>query len=349
MKIVCEVRDIIEQKPEDLTPGRYLFIDKDGSSINIPFSEFQGFYEESERNLEPVKSDPEFGVDENIKTVIPEKSSMPDYKRVLAYLIERISITSGDFGEDKDELIIESSFGNFLELPWEDIAQGKIFVLRRVVGEKKNNYENTFNNFLFVVSNSHITANGEVADLKEKLREEVLAIVHQAMDVIPKEFKVGDMHIAKHTTKSSFSSLPWDKYNYIHIIMHGDDKGGLCLETEGVDNYKVQDIIGIDDVASMLTDKKFFLLFFSICHSGGGVDGNNSLAFHIANNGISKYAIGYRLSVGEDSASTFAQIFYKILLSGQHAVEEVYKKSLAEYYSKPISNNGYMPLLYINA
>lgn len=353
MKVSCEIKKFEQNNREKLPEGLYLRIDKNGSLFDVSLSEFRTFYEESKRGSEPLMPDPGFGTGDPVVT-IAEKSSTADFDKVISYLKGKIAISEADFKED-NELTIESSFGDFLELPWEKMAQDKILVFRKVIGEKKNSHNESLNNFLFILSNANISTAGESANLKDKLKDEVSKIIDSAIEVIPKEFKVDNIQISKHTTRASFPLLPWDKYNYIHVIMHGDEGGGLCLENQDVDRYKLQDVMGIDDTVSVLTDKNFLLFFLSICYSGGGLNnGKNSLAFHITNKGISKYVIGYRFGAGEDSALAFATIFYKTLLSGsidgtQDSIEGVYKKSLQEYYRMPLSSSGYLPLLYINS
>jgi hypothetical protein len=354
MKISCELKDTMKDNQENLPEGRYLYIyyEKNTSAINISLPEFQGHLEEAKRGSE--QSIPNPGVGSDNQTIIPTReNNRPDFKNMMSFLVEKIAINDKDFN-DGDELIIESSFGNFLELPWEEITQKKIFVFRMVVGERKNDLPESQNNLLLIISNSHITVNGELPDLKNKLKDEILKIIDQTIDAIPKDFKINNISVAKHTTKDSFPLLLWDNYNYVHVIMHGDESGGLCLEKPEIDKYKVQDIMTIDEVIEILKNKKFSLLFLSFCYSGGGLNNNNSLAFQISSKGISKYVIGYRYGVGETSAMTFAEYFYKLLVNGfaatkQDRLREVYKESLSKYYSDSQSNNVYVPILYINS
>lgn len=351
MKLSCQLREITGNNPENLPQGKYLYINKNDSLISIPFSEFQSYYEESKRDMDSYLPEPSFQSEE--QAVVPEKSSGSDFKKIINYLIEKIAITESDFNSTNNELIIESGFGNFLELPWENVAKNKVIVFRRVPGETKNENKKTLNNLLFVTSNSVLSNEGEAADLKDMLKDEISAIIQHAILAIPKDFKIDDMHISKHTTKHSFKALQWESYNYVHFIMHGHDNGGLCLEEKDLDRYKSQDVMNIDEVISALDGKNFTLLFFSFCNSSGPRNGDSSLAFNITNKGISKHAIGYRFGVGQNSAFAFAEIFYKILFNGfgkdkQNIIEEVYKKSLLEYYTEPTTNKDYVPMLYVN-
>lgn len=356
MRVLCEIKDIPEDNQERLAPGRYLviykFVNNKDLKFILSFSEFQGYYEESKRDSSTVMTEPGISMEE-APLPLAQKQSTPDFKKIMGYLTESIAITESDF--EDDEFIVESSFGDFLELPWEQVTKKGVYVLRRVIGDKKDATAEDINNFLFVVSNSHITPEGEAFDLKEKLKQEILEIIDHAIEAIPKDFKIDSLHISKHTTKDSFKLLPWDQSKYAHILMHGDKNGGLCLEKADPDYYKYQDVMDTTEVITTLTDKNLFLLFLSICNSGGGwYSINNNLAFQAANKGIAKYTIGYRFGVGEDSALRFSGIFYKTLLNGSVRneagwIEEVYKKSLAEYYKEPISDNGYIPLLYVNS
>ena len=355
MRISCELKDNKKDNPENLPEGKYLYIysKKSTTPITILFSEFQGRYDEAKRSSTLTLSDPGIGSIGG-QIITTEKDSRPDFKTVMSFLTEKVSISDSDFNED-DELIIESGFGTFLELPWEKITTKNVFVFREAIGNKNINNPEPVNNLLFIISNSNISVDGELPDLKNKLKAEVLKIIDQTVGAIPKAFYINNINVLKHATQDKLKSVSWNNYNYVHIIMHGDKNGGLCLEKTEIDKYKIQDIMTTDKIIEVLDGKNFLLLFLSFCYSGGGLDnGSNSLAFQITSRGIARYVIGYRYGVGEDSALTFAESFYKTLVSGlgsdqQDRLKEVYKKSLSEYWKDPKQKNGYQPMLYISS
>jgi len=352
MKISCELKEV-DNVAESSTNDKRLYIRSDIlKSSDILFSEFMGYYERSKRESGLLTYEPSIGIN-TLDNIVEVKNDISDFTNMMDFLASKLSISENVF-DSEDELDIESSFGNFLELPWEKITPKNVCVIRKIPTEKTN-FPEQINNLMFIISSSNVSANGEMSDLKDKLKSEILKAIDQVIQSAPKYFKVNNVAIAKHTTKESFGSLPWESYNYIHIIMHGDENGGLCLESMEIDKYKIQDVMNIEEALDVLNDKKFLLSFLSFCYSGGGlIDNKNSLAFHLVNRGISKYAIGYRHGVGEDSALNFSEIFYRILLNGSNSgrnnnkIEEVYKKSLLEYNEKSGLNNRYTPILYTN-
>ena len=296
--IISSELKMIDENPENLPKGEYLYIysEKNSQPVVIPLSEFQGLHQEAKKGFSSPLSDPVIGIDSQT-TIVGERNRTPNFKRMMKYLMEKIVINEDDFNNSEKELIIKSSIGDFLELPWEEITEKEIYVLRKIYGGKKNNSCEYPNNLLFVISNSNLSDAGESHDLKDKLKEEIAMIVNEVTEAIPKEFKVENLHITKHTTKDSFKLLPWDEYNYVHIIMHGDRNGGLCLEKADVDHYKFQDVISAEEVITVLENRNFLLMFLSLCNSGSCFFDKNSLAFRIVNEGIARYTIGYRYGV----------------------------------------------------
>lgn len=360
MRISCKIENV-KDDIENLSIGEYLFIyisAKEAEYLRkISLLEYQSHYKSAVQGDElPKESVATFGGSYKDSLTISPKAFRPNLDTMMQYLSEEMGIGSEDF-INGEELIVESNFGNFVELPWENVTDKKIFVIRRVFGVGLDEINDSANNLLFIASNSNrYLSGGSAADLREKMKDEILGVIAQnALGVTSKDFKLDNMHISKHTTRESFEILPWDKNNYIHMIMHGDDSGGICLEYSDPEYYKMIATMSVNRVINILSDKKFLLLFLSFCYSGGGcVQGNDSLSFQTVEKGISKYVIGYRYGISENSALTFVDIFYRLLLSSfakneSDRIEKIYKESLAEYFKNPKFDPDYMPLLYINA
>jgi hypothetical protein len=364
MKISCELKYVKKEDPilKESPPGEYLCIntDKNTSLTLIPLSEFMNHYEESKRKFMSSISDSEFKT--NDQTInITKKTNKPDFIEVINYLIKKITINNNDFNDEKNELIIESNFGNLLDLPWEKISDKNIVILRIIISEIKHESDKIEDNLLFVLSNAN-SYNDKKAQNIEKKSDEILYIIERIMNIPPKEFKINHFDFSKHTTKESFKKLPWKKYNYAHFIMHGEENGGLCLEHPEINKYKDADILSAKEIITFLQQERLFLLFFSCCYSGGGVNNssngtndNDSIAFQIINKGIAKYSIGYRYGINDTNAASFAKIFYNNLISilykeQQNRLERIYSKSLLDYYEKNVSakNIEDIPILYIN-
>lgn len=361
MRISCKIEEV-KKDVGNPSEGKYLSVyiaTKENEYFkSISLSEYQSFYEgiilEGDNLSEG--SGVTIGGDFSNSLTMDSKMGRPNFDKMMQYLSKEMGIDS-EYFTDSEELTVESDFGNFVELPWEDITDKRIIVIRRAIGIDLNEINDDVNNLLFIASNSNkYFDGGSAADLREKMKDEILGVIAlNSLGVASKDFKLDNIHISKHTTEESFEALPWDKYNYIHMIMHGDDKGGISLEYSNEGYYKMRATMNIDKVIKILSDKKFLLLFLSFCYSGGGcVYGCESLAFRIAKNKISKYVIGYRYGIGEESALTFTDIFYRFLLSSsakneKNRIEKIYKESLIEYFKNPKFNSDYMPLLYINS
>ncbi len=344
MKISCQLQNI-NSNQKNLPEGKFLVIHTEGKDeIYIPFIEFSDLYKEEKGDVSSIDKSPNISFD-NMPLDINKDFVRPNFSKLMGYLKEKIGINEAIF-KSKNKLVIESNFDTFLELPWEDLVNEKIFVLRKVLGNKKNDSAHSPASLMIILSNSRSSNNGKRSDLKKKLKTEVLEIASSTIEVQPKDFKINDIYISKHTTKIIFKLLSWDNCNYVHFIMHGSESGGLCLENENIDEYKKEDILEVKDALRILKEKKLFLIFFSHCNS-------SSFAYEVVNNGIAKYTIGYRQGVGETSANVFSRYFYKNLLSSfekntTDRLEKVYIRSLIGYYKSKDSDDKYVPLLYIN-
>lgn|GEM_PF-3646465 len=338
-----------ENNGEQLPVGQYLFVGcNEGDPVPILFSEFDGRCAQAKRTAGVRLTNPGAGngmSNENIT----EKNLGPNLQSVVSFVAERISLSDSDFG-DGSELIIESGFSDFLELPWEKISAKRIFVLRKVVtGERLD--PPSSNSLLLVASYSNERRTEKLKDLKNKIIIEIIDIVKYALEALPKQLHISNISISKHTTIEKFGALAWDDYNIVHIMMHGDEGGGFCLEASDINQYNEVDILEDWEIIHILQGKKFLLFFVSSCYSGGGAVNKSSLAFEIVSKGIARYAIGYRYGVGEDSAGIFAKLFYESLVSGKdfERLEEVYKESLRRYYDNPQADKDYVPILFMNA
>ena len=90
--------------------------------IYIPHEEFY-------KLVSKAKSKPMINMHEDIEiglggSALTEKSIIkPDFSDLMKFLVEKINIV---FENDNDEMIISSSEGIILELPWEDVSDKKL-------------------------------------------------------------------------------------------------------------------------------------------------------------------------------------------------------------------------------
>jgi hypothetical protein len=140
------------------------------------------------------------------------------------------------------------------------------------------------------------------------------------------------------------ASLDWAKYNFVHMMMHGEGDGRLCFEK--VDNYKDIDHMEIPDFLSVFTNgniQDLSCMFLSFCFSAGGGTMEKNLSFELVRLGVSQHVIAYNGSVGTVTAQNFSQRFYSHLLGGS-SIKESFKKSLLQL--KGTDNSVYVPVLY---
>lgn len=342
-----DVRDEINSIPK----GKYLCVQANSNEvIYIPHEEFY-------KLVSKAKSKPMINMHEDIEiglggSALTEKSIIkPDFSDLMKFLVEKINIV---FENDNDEMIISSSEGIILELPWEDVSDKKIIVFREVISNKRKSFEEKTNNLLFVVSHA-VKHGGEILEpIKEKMDEEIKSIYSLIGSLktqeMPTHFKLQNVLLSIHTTKDSFKNTQWEKYNYVHFIMHGLDTGEICLENS--DDHELVDPLSASDFLSILNGKNFELFFLSFCYSCGGVNTGESLAFKIIDEGISKYVIGYSYPVKGGPALLFATDFYDRFLNGDKDIQgndrikDFYKKSLLKCYNKNNIRN-YVPFLYM--
>lgn len=315
----------------------------------IDYNKFVEFYGNAISNEQNSAIPLEISVGDAGANIPIEKSDKkPDFRLLMEFLLEKIDLTL----KSTDELTISSNYWAFLELPWEDYSEKG--VCREVITEKKSNFDNEENNnLLFLLSHATKYEGKNLEPIKKNLDQEIKDIFSIISDLkqdeSPSHFRLDNVHLSLHTTKETIKGLSWEKYNYMHFVMHGLSDGKIVLEV--AKDYEAADSISIAELVETLNGKDFKLLFFSFCFSGGGIK-NESLAFKILYEGISKYAIGYNYPVGGESASEFAKNFYGLLLNGKkdhegrNDIKGVYMRSLDKY--KANGTKKYIPLLYIN-
>jgi hypothetical protein len=341
---------VVKENIKNLSAGKYLYIETNFKSepIYIPQEEFSGL-------LYQAKHKPEVDIltdsfDVGIGVGIPVREvKKPDFSDLMRFLVEKIGVT---FNDNQDEVIVASNNGIFLELPWEEVVDKKIFVFREVSPERKKETASSENGLLFIVSHAVKYGGENLEPIKEKLDEEIKNLLDSLIDSeTPSRFKLQNLFLSMHSTKDSMKSMQWAKFNYIHLIAHGLPTGEICLE-DPTDHEKT-DPISPADFLKIIGQYSFKLFFFSFCYSAGGVEAGESLAFQILSRGISKHVIGYSYSIGGQSASTFAKYFYDNLLNGdknekgEDRLKIIYKEALEKFYAKNNGMTEYVPFLYM--
>lgn len=268
------------------------------------------------------------------------------FKKALDFLLEGVVGVGENLTKD-EELIVESDSFLLLRLPWETVVdQQRTVVLRQVPdGSPNERLEEAAKKrarFLLLRSHAYRTGSTDHVDLSEKMTEEVCAIVNALSERSDTtDFHVGPVQMIKHVTKEEVSRIDFGSMHYIHVVMHGEDNGDLCLEKNDTP-YRI-DVMGRDDFLEMLDRagvNGVLLFFLSFCYSGGGKVSDSSLSFELVKRGISEYSIGYDGGAGDQSALDFAKYFYPLLASGKSI-----KRSFSEAY-KQRPKSQYIPVLY---
>ena len=348
MKIACElveISDINRENPSGLSKGRYLSVvtDREQKPVYIPYDDFVSTVAAARHELDVSLGEPVAATEPDLPAE-SLKDGEPNLDEAVRFLSNKINITDGDF-EKSDELIVQSDLPDFLELPWEDVVNTKIYVFRHFAGNSIDGTEEGENNLLVFMSHSHEDVGD---DLKKVMNEEVRAIynaVHYFVENNQSYFRIDRILLSKHTTKKVLYEIDWDAYNFAHFVMHGHNNGGLCLEKPDRERYKEVDLLSAAEFLEVLEGHYLALVFLSICYSGGSSNYGGNLAFQIVKAGVSRHVVAYRNRVGEDSAKDFAEIFYKNLSNGGR-ITDVYKNSLKNYYGS--GSKHYTPLLYVN-
>lgn len=342
MEIYCELKQVKDGEKESLKGGLYLSVKtnkSNGQFVLIPFDDFHSEYLRNKDVTTVITPEIGIGKSSDINPVFSKQG--PDLQKVLEFVNKEIKIADN---LEEDQLTIRSDFSVFLELPWENLKADNLYIIRKVSTSARDPQVKEDNDLVMLMSHAH---EGVGSDLKVVMDEEIKSVynsLHFLIENNQQYFRVDSILLLKHTTTESIKSVSWKDYSFVHVIMHGDQDGNLCLEDGDHAKYKETKKFSPDDFVELVKDSNQKLIFLSLCYSGGGILNKESLAFKIIKSGCSRYVIAYRDPVGELSAKEFTELFYKNLTTGKE-IEEVYKTSLSSYYSGP-KKREYIPLLY---
>lgn len=349
--------EITDEQATEIPLGKYLVIETNFADLTrIKLEEFMSKINEAKENQKKLNEFNDLQDIDNLGLVsnpIKKIIDRPDFSLIMEFILGQISF---DFKKINNKLKIRSEESIFLELPWENIVNNEVLIIREVISNKKQTIYSKENNLLLITSSSRLYNGGELPPIKEKSDEEIQQIYKLIGKIkeneTPSRFKFFSIFFVLHATKKYINNfIKWENFNYVHMIMHGLEDGKLCLEDPL--NHEIVDPMSVSDFLLALKSGSFKLFFPSFCYSGGGVNNGESISFQIVKSGISQYAIGYSYPVGDLSAKIFTEVFYSILLNGaindekEDNIEVSYKESLKKYYLSR-SDNRYIPFLYVN-
>lgn len=267
-------------------------------------------------------------------------SSRVDLSQSLKFLIEEIQKTNGVNLNEGNELIIQSETEKILELPWENMVEGTTIIYREVLSELEETDPSASKNFLILKSLAHIP---DKENLSETIQQEAYnAILEFLVKDNKPDSRIDSLHLLKNTTKDNVTGIDWRNFDFLHVIMHGEDDGRLCLEK--TTRYEEIDHMEMNEFLELLNSKapvNYTLMFLSFCFSSGGGSKENSLSFELIKRGFSQNVIGYNGGIDTKSAMEFAKQFYSRLLSGK-PIKESFKEAKASVTLK----NEYIPFFY---
>lgn len=344
MIIVCESKTIKEgEVVQNLPKGDYLAIQvlPLGREGYIDLSEFKYNYELGKRRVATLTGDP--GIGTSVDTIqVKEDDYTPEFKELMFLLKEKLELDKEGLSEG-EEIVIQANFGEFLELPWENIFEAGTPILRKVSVGDRDGVDFEKNNIVIALSHAHRNIG---RSLEKEMNIETNAIQQAIIADNNQQYRVESISIIKHCTRESLGNINWQNFNIAHFIMHGDSDGGVFLEKSDPTRYKEGDLVSPNDFLDVLKGKNLKLVFLSLCYSGGGAT-SNCLAFQVVRDGLSRYTIGYSGKVGDTSARMFSEYFYKNLMGGK-VIEKVYIEALSTYLGAlGKKKKSYRPLLYM--
>lgn len=329
-----------------LSLSHYLQIDTDtGAQTKILFDEYRKAYEESSIAVQPVSREINIAtpVDAEIVLEIPHAGS--NLNPVLGLILEKLKMQALDAITEDLQLTIRSELSEFLELPWEAVA-GTACVIREVICRDTTEVQDPIpsKHFLFVKSHSY---QPDKSNIGNDINDEITGIFTSLAKTSGASFRGESIHFLKHATKVNLENITWDKYNFAHIALHGEEDGRLCLEDpQTYDNIEHMTKDAFLSILGASAHCRFTLFFLSFCFSGGGTISTN-LAFELVKNGFTISAIGYSGGVGSPSAKKFALGFYDHLTYGSEP-RDSFQKAFTKYKNE--SQTGvYMPMFYTKA
>ncbi len=347
VNLTCSLIDYNEP-PTGVAKGRYLqLIINNNPAILIDYNEYLNQFNSS-KEIRDTLSTTDYSVltgeQEIIGSDIEKESGRLGRNIILTYLASKIGST---VFETASKVKVVSDVSSILELPWEEINNNKLIVLRKYKTTHQIKCNLPINNMVILMSHAH---DGIGGDLKKTMDEEINSI-YESIRVLrvnnQSTFRIDNILLSKHTTRTSIKNIDWKSFNFVHLITHGDMNGSIALERPEPEYYKIPDTLSKNDFVELLAEYNFRLIFLSYCYSGGGnLNNEDSLAFQLVKNGISEYCIGYRDPVLESAAKNFSSIFYEYLLLGEDIIE-TYKQSLDRFCSMS-SNRKDIPYLYLS-
>lgn len=312
-----------------------------GIRSQIPFEDYRRAYEEGSKEIRPATQNIDVVDSSQVGFSLESTYAGANLNPVLCLFLERLDIVTEKLTEDS-ELIIQSELAEFLELPWESVV-GETFVFREVVCRSRPTLEDGGRamNFLLLMSHAH---QPDKPHLGDDINKEIVDVIEKIISNNKPLFRIDNVHFVKHATRRNLEAVEWNRFNLIHIALHGESDGNLCLEDLRVYD-KIERISKEDFLAILQRNPKpyFSIVYLSFCFSGGGIM-STSLAFDLIKGGLSESVIGYNGGVGSPSAKKFSSLFYSFLTYGRGS-RSSFKEALRKYKEENI-NSEYTPMFY---
>ena len=323
--------------------SHYLQVDTSlGVQSRIPFDEYREIYERSISQNKPLTQGVDIGDPEQLGQAIGLTSVGSDLNPVLSLLLEKLEVQSGNKLTSDQELFVQSELAEFLELPWESVV-GETYVFREVIhADDIVRSQNVKSGFMVLMSHAHQPDKNNIGN---ELNDEVIDIFDHITKNNKDSFKIDEIYFLKHGTKTAVTETQWDKFRYLHIVLHGEEDGRLCLE-DGT-HYDRIDYITKDEFVNLLNTglkPHFLLVYLSFCFSGGGSE-KASLAYDLVRTGVTEHVIAYTGGVGSPSAKKFSKFFYNFLTCGDNP-RMAFQKAMDKYKTEN-PEPEYLPMFFM--
>lgn len=336
------------EKSKDASGGtsltHYLQVETStGIQSRVPFEDYRKAYEKSVGEVRLVAQDINIASLDQADLAIQTPYVGSNLNPVLSLLMEKLNVQSGEKVTKDTELVVQSELAEFLELPWESVVD-QTCVFREIIHPTRTAQENvtTRMSFLLLMSHAH---QPDKTNIGNEINEEVVDVLKKITENNKSSFRVDDVHFLKHGTKTNLQEVKWDKFRFVHVVLHGESDGRICFE-DSAEYDKIEHMSKKDFLSLLQVDPRpyFLIVYLSFCFSGGGAE-TTSLAFDLVKEGVSENVIGYSGGIGSPSAKNFSSLFYNFLTCGDNP-RAAFQKALEKYRAEN-PRPEYLPMFYM--
>lgn len=293
----------------------------------------------------------------SFETEMTAEKEISDYS-LISEIMDSLSEQSPEISDvtkvlessSNKQLTVRSNEDFICTLPWADYFLehfGHKTVQVRYLWQGDNNLVSAGrkdrNNLLVCLSNAFINPDStEMHKIADDFKNETNSMYMDFLSNIQMpEYRPQTFSTCKFINKTSLQQIEFDRYDVLHIAMHGRD-GKLGFEKEN--DPWILDWLDLDEFMEFLPKKHTYkLVFLSMCDSAKGNMDMQSVAARLVLNQIAEYVVGFNGTIGsENTIHEFVEHFYSHYFLDSN-IEEAYRKAYDrlitinnQYWNKPI-------------